>query len=114
MSIFITHGRYTAAAVKGMVEHSQDRAKALTDLFAHAGGKLLGSYITFGEYDWISIAELPDAETNLTVLLAGISKETVSDVRTTLAVTPEALRLACGNAAKLAPGFVAAGAGSNT
>ena len=24
----------------------------------------LGFYITFGEYDWLSIAEVPDAETN--------------------------------------------------
>ena len=80
MPIFITHGRYTAAAVKGMVEHGQDRAKAVGDLFEHAGGKLLGFYITFGDYDWLSIAEVPDAETNLAVLLAGISKATVSDV----------------------------------
>lgn len=88
MPIFITHGRYTADAVKGMVEHSQDRAKAVADLFEHAGGKLLGFYITFGEYDWLSIAEVPDAETNLAILLAGISKATVSEVKTTLAVTP--------------------------
>ena len=110
MPIFITHGRYTAAAVKGMVEHAQDRAKAVADLFEHAGGKLLGFYITFGEYDWLSIAEVPDAETNLAVLLAGISKATVSDVKTTLAVTPEALQRACRTAATLAPGFEPPGA----
>jgi uncharacterized protein with GYD domain len=110
MPIFITQGRYTAAAVKGMVEHSEDRAKAVADLFEHAGGKLLTFYLTFGEYDWLSIAEVPDAETNLAVLLAGISKGTVSEVRTTLAVTPEAFRQACASAAKLAPGFEAPGA----
>ena len=76
MPIFITHGRYTAAAVKGMVEHSQDRAKAVADLFERAGGKLLGFYITFGDMYWSRFAEVPDAETNLAVLLAGISKET--------------------------------------
>jgi uncharacterized protein with GYD domain len=113
MPIFITQGRYTAAAVKGMVEHSQDRAKAVADLFEHAGGKLLAFYLTFGEYDWLSVAELPNAETNLSVLLAGISKETVSEVKTTLAVTPEAFRQACANAAKLAPGFEAPGAATD-
>lgn len=109
MPIFITHGRYTADAVKGMVEHSQDRAKAVADLFEHAGGKLLGFYVTFGEYDWLSIAEVPDAETNLAILLAGISKATVSEVKTTLAFTPGALQRACATAAKLAPGFEAPG-----
>ena len=69
-----------------------------------------GSTSTFGEYDWLSIAEVPDAETNLAVLLAGISKATVSDVRTTLAVTPEALQRACRTAATLAPGFEPPGA----
>ena len=29
MPIFITHGRYTAAVVKGMVEHAQDRTKTV-------------------------------------------------------------------------------------
>ena len=110
MPIFITQGRYTAAAVKGMVEHSQDRAKAVADLFGRAGGKLLAFYVTFGEYDWLSVAEVPDAETNLAVLLAGISKETVSEVKTTLAVTPEVLQRACETAARLAPSFEAPGA----
>jgi uncharacterized protein with GYD domain len=99
MPIFITHGRDTSSAVKCMVEHSQDRAKAVADLFGHAGGKLLAFYLTFGEYDWLSVAEMPDAGTNLAVLLAGISKETVSEVKTTLAVTPEAFRQACASAA---------------
>lgn len=111
MPVFITHGRYTAAAVKGMVEHPEDRAKAVADLFERAGGKLLAFYLTFGDYDWLSVAEFPDAETNLAVLLAGISKETVSDVRSTLAVTPEAFRQVCSNAAQLAPGFRAPGVG---
>ena len=109
MPIFITQGRYTAAAVKGMVEHGEDRAKAVAGLFERAGGKLLAFYCTFGEYDWLSIAELPDAETDLAVLLAGMSKGAVSDMKTMLAVTPEAFRRACANAAKLAPGFEAAG-----
>jgi uncharacterized protein with GYD domain len=109
MPIFITQGRYTAAAVKGMVEHGEDRAKAVADLFEHAGGKLLAFYVTFGEYDWLSIAEVPDAETDLAVLLAGMSKGAVSDMRTMLAVTPEAFRQASEAAGKLAPGFKAAG-----
>jgi uncharacterized protein with GYD domain len=109
MPIFITQGRYTAAAVKGMVEHAEDRAKAVADLFEHIGGKLLAFYVTFGEYDWLSIVEVPDAETELAALLAGMSKGAVSDMRTMLAVTPDSFRQACETAGKLAPSFKAAG-----
>jgi uncharacterized protein with GYD domain len=109
MPIFITQGRYTQAALKGMVERPEQRAEAVAELFARAGGKLLAFYVTFGEYDWLSIAEVPDSQTDLAVLLAGASKGAVSDLKTTLAVTPEEFERACAAAAKLAPGFKAAG-----
>ena len=58
LPIFITQGRYTHAAVRGMTEKAEDRAEAVADLYRRAGGKLLAFYITFGEYDWLSIAEM--------------------------------------------------------
>ena len=109
MPIFITQGRYTAAAVKGMVDHPENRAKAVAELFEKAGGKLLAFYVTFGEYDWLSIAEVPDAQTDMAILIAGMSKGAISDVKTTLAVSPETFQNACVQAGKLAPGFKAAG-----
>jgi uncharacterized protein with GYD domain len=92
-----------------MVEHAEDRAKAVADLFEHIGGKLLAFHVTFGEHDWLSIVEVPDAEAELAALLAGMSKGAVSDMRTMLAVTPEAFRRACQTAGKLAPGFKGTG-----
>ena len=109
MPIFITQGRYTERAVKGMMAHPEDRAKAVADLFERAGGKLLGFYFTFGEYDWLSIADMPDHATDLAVLIAGASNGSVSDLRTTVAVTTETFMQACADAAKLAAGFKAAG-----
>ena len=71
MPIFITQGRYTEHALKGMMASPEDRVKPLADLFERAGGKLLAFYLTFGEYDWISIAEMPDHRSDLAVLIAG-------------------------------------------
>mgnify|MGYP003694453557 CR=1 FL=1 len=34
---------------KGMVARPEDRAEALSRLFAKAGGRLIGFYLTFGE-----------------------------------------------------------------
>jgi uncharacterized protein with GYD domain len=109
MPIFITQGRYTQTAITGMMSSHENRAQAVAELYERAGGKMLAFYITFGEYDWISIGELPDHRSDLAVLIAGASKGAVSDLKTTVAVTPEEFALACEDAAKLAPGFKAAG-----
>jgi uncharacterized protein with GYD domain len=109
MPIFITQGRYTQAALKGMLAQPEERAKAVADLYQRAGGRMLAFYVTMGEYDWLSIAEMPDAHADLAVLLAGASKGAVSDMKTTLAFTPEEFAQACGTAAQLATGFKAAG-----
>ena len=111
MPIFITQGRYTQAAVQAMTRNAEDRAAAVADLYRRAGGRLLAFYITFGEYDWLSIAEMPDSQADLAALIAGASKGAVSDLKTTLAVTPEEFARACAVAAGLAPGFKAAGFG---
>ena len=63
----------------------------------------------FGEYDWLSIGEFPNHRADLAVLIAGASKGAVSDLKTTIAVTPEEFALACADAAGLAPEFKAAG-----
>lgn len=109
MPIFITQGRYTQAALTGMMHSQENRAKPVAELYERAGGKLLAFYITFGEYDWISIGELPDHRSDLAVLIAGASKGAVSDLKTTIAVTPEEFAQACADAAVLAPGFKGAG-----
>ena len=109
MPIFITQGRYTQAALTGMMQSHENRAKPVAELYEAAGGKLLAFYITFGEYDWLSIGELPDHRADLAVLIAGASKGAVSDLKTTIAVTPEEFALACTDAAALAPGFKGAG-----
>ena len=109
MPIFITQGRYTQAAVQGMMRNAEDRVAAVADLYRRAGGRLLAFYITFGEYDWLSIAEMPDSQADLAALIAGASKGAVSDLKTTLAVTPEEFGRACAAAAGLAPAFKAAG-----
>ncbi len=109
MPIFITQGRYTQAALTGMMRSHENRAKPVADLYERAGGKLLAFYITFGEYDWLSIGELPNHRADLAVLIAGASKGAITDLKTTVAVTPEEFALACADAAGLAPDFKASG-----
>jgi hypothetical protein len=52
MPIYITQGRYTREAIKGMIVKPEDRAEAISRLIAKVGGRLIGFYLTFGEYDF--------------------------------------------------------------
>ena len=46
MPIFITQGRYTREAIKGMIVKPEDRTEALSHHMAKIGGKVLGYYVT--------------------------------------------------------------------
>ena len=75
MPIFIYRGRYSADAVKGMMTSPEDREAALAKVFEKAGGKLLAFYLTFGEDDFLTIADCPDHRAALALAIAGAAGE---------------------------------------
>ncbi len=87
MPIYITQGRYTREAIKGMIARPEDRADAVSRLLAKAGGRLIGYYFTFGEYDFLTIIEAPSEIQMAAILLSAAGAGGVTDVRTTLAMT---------------------------
>jgi len=109
MPTYITQGRYTRDAIKGMIIKPEDRADAVGRLIAKAGGKLLGYYVTFGEYDFMVIAEAPSDTQMTAVLLAAGSSGGVTDLRTTVAMSSVEAKGAFAAASDLAPGFKSAG-----
>ena len=60
MPIYISRGRFTTDAVKGMLAKPENREEAVANLFKSVGGKLIGWYLTFGRHDWLVIGEFPD------------------------------------------------------
>jgi uncharacterized protein with GYD domain len=109
MPIYITQGRYTRDAIKGMIIKPEDRADQVARLISKAGGKLIGYYLTFGEYDFLSIAEAPSDTTMAAILLAAGSSGGVTDLKTTMAMTSVEAKGAFAAASDLAPGFKSAG-----
>jgi uncharacterized protein with GYD domain len=105
MPIFITQGRYTRDAIKGMIVRPEDRAEAVSRLMAKAGGRLIGHYLTFGEYDFLVIAEMPGETQMAAALLAAGSGGGITDLRTTLAMTSVEAKGAFAAASDLAPSF---------
>jgi uncharacterized protein with GYD domain len=107
--IYITQGRYTRDAIKGMIIKPEDRADAVGRLLAKAGGKLIAHYLTFGDYDFMVISEAQNELQIASALLAAGSSGGVTDLRTTVAMTSIEAKGAFAAAADLAPGFKSAG-----
>ena len=86
MAIYITQGRYTPDAVKGMAAKPENREKAVGEFMDKAGCKLHGLYLTFGEYDFLSICEAPSEKAMAAALIAGAAAGGVTGLKTALAI----------------------------
>src|SRR5690348_5038097 len=109
MPIYITQGRYTRDAIKGMIVKPEDRADAVSRVLSKVVGRLLGYYLTFGDYDFLTIAEAPSDVQMAAVLLAAGSGGGVTGLRTTVALTSIEAKGALAAASDLAPNFKSAG-----
>jgi uncharacterized protein with GYD domain len=109
MPTYITQGRYTRDAVKGMIVKPEDRADAVARLLSKVGGRLISYYLTFGEYDFLAIAEAPNDVQMAAALLAAGSGGGITDLRTTVALTSIEAKGAFAAASDLAPSFRSAG-----
>ena len=105
MPIYITQGRYTRDAIKGMIVKPEDRADAVARLLSKAGGRLIGYYLTFGEYDFLVIAEAPSETQMAAALLAAASSGGLADLRTTVAMTSVEAKGVFAAASDLVPAF---------
>jgi uncharacterized protein with GYD domain len=78
--LYLGRFKYTPDAIKAMVGNPQDRSAAAREAVESLGGKLLGFWFTFGEYDGAFLAEAPDNATAAAVAMAtgaaGVSLET--------------------------------------
>lgn len=109
MPIYITQGRYTREAIKGMVVKPEDRAEAASRLLSKTGGRLIGYYLTFGEYDFLTIAEVPGETQMAAALIASAAGGGVTDLRTTVALTSIEAKGAFAAASDLTSAFRAPG-----
>jgi uncharacterized protein with GYD domain len=70
MPVYISRGRFTPDAIKGMLNKPENREQAVTKLFQSVRGKLIGWYLTFGHHDWMAIGEFPNEKAAASAILA--------------------------------------------
>ena len=71
MPLYMTQFAYTPEAWAALVDNPEDRSTPLLELLESMGGRLLGWYLSFGDYDGLTIVEaLDDATAGAAVLAA--------------------------------------------
>lgn len=109
MPLFITRGNYPHQTMAGMMARPEDRTEAVSKLFAAVGGKLHALYYTFGEHDFVLIAEAPTEKDVLAVLIAAAGSGGVANLNTTIAVRPSDMKDAFAKAGAIAAQYRAPG-----
>jgi uncharacterized protein with GYD domain len=109
MPLFITRGNYTSQTIGGLIAKPEDRAEAVSALFAAAGAKLVSFYFTFGDTDFLTIAEAPSEKEISAALLAAAGSGAVSNLSTTLALTSADMKNVLAKAATVAQQYRPAG-----
>jgi uncharacterized protein with GYD domain len=108
--IHITQGRYTQAAMKGLIATPEDRSDQARGLFERAGLKMLGYCVTFGKYDFMIVTEGDvDLQTYMSAAVIAGASGGVSDVKTTIAMPASDMKGACEKAAANAARYKAVG-----
>jgi uncharacterized protein with GYD domain len=73
MPTFITLYKWTDKAIANL-KSSPERMEANIKAAEAAGGKVLGAWITLGEYDVVAVSEWPDDQAAVAALLNQVSQ----------------------------------------
>jgi uncharacterized protein with GYD domain len=60
MPHYLIQGSYTAEAWQALLNKPEDRREALRPVIEKLGGRIVHSWYTFGQHDFVSIVEMPD------------------------------------------------------
>ena len=83
MPLYMSQYSYASEAWARLLDQPQNRAEAIRQLLAHQDGQLLYFYHCLGDYDGLSIFDLPDEVTAAAFVGAAIIAGHLKDAKTT-------------------------------
>ncbi len=89
MALYMVQFAYTPEAWAALTKKPQDRSVPIRDLVQKLGGRLVGLYYCFGEYDGVVLAEIPDDTAAIATSLAAVTPGHVKAIKTTKLFTVE-------------------------
>jgi uncharacterized protein with GYD domain len=82
MPTYLIQGSYTAESMAAMIHNPEDRSIVVRKLVESFGGKLEGFWLSLGEFDFVSIVNLPDTEAAAALAIAASAGGGVHNYRT--------------------------------
>ena len=89
MPHYLLQAAYTPEAWQSLVKNPQSRVEAVRPAIERLGGKLIGGWAAFGEYDTILVAELPSSVDAAALSIAAAAGGSCKTVKTTPLLTAE-------------------------
>jgi uncharacterized protein with GYD domain len=87
MARYLIQGAYSADSWAALIGSPHDRSAPIKNVVEQAGGHLECFYFSFGQYDVVSIVDLPDNVTAAAVVIKAAAGRALKDVRTTPLLT---------------------------
>ena len=84
MPLYLGRFSYTTDAMKALLSEPQDRSAAAREVAESLGGKLLGFWYAFGEFDGVFLLEAPDNASAAALAMAVGAGGALSEVETTV------------------------------
>ena len=100
MPLYLGRFKYSTDAMRALVDEQQDRSVAAREVAESLGGRLIGFWFAFGEFDGAYVMEAPDNATAAALAMTIGAAGAISDVETTVLLemdeAQEAMRKAAG------------------
>ncbi|MGH9991717.1 MAG: GYD domain-containing protein [Nitrososphaera sp.] len=100
MPYYMIQGGYTAQGLATLVKKPQNRIEAIKGPIERLGGTLKDAYFSFGEYDFVIIASMPDNVSAVAIAMAfgagGVLRATKTTPLLTAGESMEAMKKASG------------------
>lgn len=83
MSSYLVQASYTSEAMAALVKNPQNRMEVVRKSAEGLGGKLVGRWLSFGDYDVVLIAEMPDNVSAAAIAIAAAAGGSLRSIKTT-------------------------------
>jgi uncharacterized protein with GYD domain len=89
MPSYLVQASYTSEAMAALIKSPQNRMDIVRKAAENLGGKLVAGYMSFGDYDIVMIAEMPDHVSAAAIALAAAAGGSLKAIKTTPLLTAE-------------------------
>jgi uncharacterized protein with GYD domain len=89
MPLYMTQCAYTTEAWAALIDNPEDRSAPVREVVEAMGGRLIGWYLSMGDYDGLLIYEAPDDATAGAAVLAAARRGHLRATKTTPLFTAE-------------------------